>query len=81
MVLRNCVRHSVTVTVKTMYSTSAAPVIHTNSASNFTPNMVSTSASSMMVGTMLYSDIEMSECTPRVPRSMSRVMPPVWRSR
>ena len=23
----------------------------------------------------------MSECTPRVPRSMSRVMPPVWRSR
>ncbi len=23
----------------------------------------------------------MSECTARVPRSMSRVMPPVWRSR
>jgi hypothetical protein len=53
MVLRNCVRHSVTVTVKPMYSTSAAAVIQTNSESNFTPRMVSTSTSSMMVGTML----------------------------
>ncbi len=36
---------------------------------------------SMIVGTMLYREYEISECTARVPRSMSRVMPPVCRSR
>ena len=39
------------------------------------------SVTSISVGTMLYSEYEISECTARVPRSMSRVMPPVWRSR
>jgi hypothetical protein len=75
------VRHSVTVTVKMMYTTSAAMVIQANQASNLTARMVSTSATSISVGTMLYSEYEISDSMPRTPRSMSRVMPPVWRSR
>ena len=79
--LRNFVRHSVTSTVYAMYSTSAASVIHANQASNCHASSTSTSVTSMIVGRMLYSEYEISECTPRVPRSMSRVMPPVCRSR
>ena len=56
-------------------------VIQANQTSNFTASSVSTSVTSISVGPMLYSEYEISECTPRVPRSMSRVMPPVWRSR
>ena len=33
------------------------------------------------VGTMEYSENDTSDSMPRTPRSMSRVMPPVWRSR
>ena len=42
---------------------------------------VSTIATTLKVGKMLYSESEMSECTARVPRSMSRVRPPVGRTR
>ena len=58
-----------------------ASVIHANQASNFTPRMVSTITTSISVGTMLNSEYEISDSMPRTPRSMSRVMPPVWRSR
>jgi hypothetical protein len=43
--------------------------------------MASTSATSTSVGRMLYSEYEISDSMARTPRSMSRVMPPVWRSR
>ena len=51
--LRNWVRHSVTVTVKAMYSTSAVSVIQANEASNLTASKVSTIVTSSSVGTML----------------------------
>ncbi|MEN9543853.1 MAG: hypothetical protein RLZZ598_686 [Pseudomonadota bacterium] len=53
MVLRNCVRHSVTLTVKAMYSTSAAAVIQAKAESNCTDSSVSTSTTSTIVGKML----------------------------
>ena len=51
--LRNWVRHSVTVTVNTMYSTSAVPVMTANQMSYFTASRVSTSTTSIRVGMML----------------------------
>ncbi len=74
-------RQFVTVTVKTMYDTSAQNVMSANHASYFTKKYVMTSPTSTSVGRMLYSEYEMSDWMPRVPRSMSRLMPPVWRSR
>ena len=74
-------RHSVTSTVKPMYSTSAVPVIQAKLASKRTARMVSTIAISTSVGTMEYSENDTSDSMPRTPRSMSRVMPPVCRSR
>ena len=56
-------------------------VMPANQMSNLTANKVNTKVTSISVGMMLYSEYEMSDCTPRVPRSMSRVIPPVWRSK
>ena len=52
-----------------------------NQISYFTARIVSTSVISTSVGRMLYSVYDTRDETPREPRSMSRVMPPVWRSR
>ena len=52
-----------------------------NHASYFTKKYAMTRLTSTSVGRMLYSEYEMSDWMPRVPRSMSRLMPPVWRSR
>ena len=78
---RNFVRHSVTSTVKVMYSASAANVIHANQASNLMASTDSTSTTSTSVATTLNRVNEISDSMPRTPRSMSRVMPPVCRSR
>ena len=51
--LRNCVRHSVTATVKPMYTSSAISVMPANQASNLTPSKVSTITISISVGRML----------------------------
>ena len=64
-----------------MYSASAASVMPANQASNFVARMTSTSATSISVAKMLNSVNDTSDSMPRTPRSMSRVMPPVWRSR
>ena len=81
MTLRYCVRHWVTNTVNATYKTSAVKVIQAKTTSNLMASKDSTKATSIKVGMMLYSEYEISECTARVPRSMSRVMPPVCRSR
>ena len=51
--LRNCVRHSVTSTVKVMYNTSAVPEMTANQMSYLTASSVSTSVTSISVGMML----------------------------
>ncbi len=58
---RNLVRHSVTLTVKMAYSTTATPVIQAKPASNLTARIVSTSTTSTSVGSTLYSENEISE--------------------
>ncbi len=50
---RNAVRHSVTVTVNTMYSSRALKVIAANQPSNFADSRLITSVISTSVGTML----------------------------
>ena len=51
-----CVRHSVMRTVKKIYKLSAAKVIQANQASNLMAKMLSTKATSIRVGTMLYKE-------------------------
>ena len=53
---RKCVRHSVTDTVNTMYSTNATKVMTAKPRSNLTDKMPSTSTISIRVGTTLYSE-------------------------
>ena len=51
--LRNCVRHSVTRTVKKIYKAKASSVMPANQASNLTAKIASTSPTSISVGMML----------------------------
>ena len=64
-----------------MYSASAVSVIQANQASNFTASTAEHQHHLDQRGEMLNSENEISDSMPRTPRSMSRVMPPVCRSR
>jgi hypothetical protein len=78
---RISMRHSVTSTVKAMYSATAPKVTAAKRQSNRRISTAATSANSSATGRMENSRYESSVEMPLVPRSMSRVMPPVWRSR
>ena len=74
-------RHSVIEIVNAMYTITAANVIATNRQSNFANRTAATRVNSSTTGMIENSMYDSSVEMPRVPRSMSRDTPPVWRSR
>ncbi len=70
-----------TVTVNVMYMATAAKVTAAKRQSNFVSRIAATRLNSSTTGMIENSMYESSVEMPRVPRSMSRDTPPVWRSR